>query len=366
MRIGLLTEHDLKVWRNGYDADLRSASSPYLVDELERLGHDLVQLRPVRIPDRWAHKVEHRLGYGVRSALDVRTARDCDVVLALLETQAWAYSRLRGPLRLPPLVTLECWLADDVRRADAAGRARLRRRAGRLGNIISLSRNQTGVLRALGLPAARTHAIPFAVAVDFFTPGEERPSGRELPGGHDILFVGQDRGRDISTFLAAMRRLDGRHSALMVTKPELLQGHDVPPNVHLHGTVDHYAYRELLRSAPVVVVPTFELAYPTGQSVALEAAAVGAPLVVTDTPAMREYVSPTEAEMPAVGDAGALAAALVRFLDDPAAARERSSLLRERVRRDNCASAMWSAAEPVIDAAAGCSSGRTSERRRPA
>lgn len=55
-----------------------------------------------------------------------------------------------------------------------------------------------------------------------------------------------------------------------------------------HGRVPFTEYRRLVDTASVVTVPIHALAYPTGQTVALEAAGTGACLVPTDTPAMRE------------------------------------------------------------------------------
>ncbi len=45
----------------------------------------------------------------------------------------------------------------------------------------------------------------------------------------------------------------------------------------------------MLQRAQVVVVPTHDLAYPTGSSVALESASSGACVAVTGTRAMRDY-----------------------------------------------------------------------------
>ncbi|WP_416375659.1 glycosyltransferase [Neomicrococcus lactis] len=63
-----------------------------------------------------------------------------------------------------------------------------------------------------------------------------------------------------------------------------------PPNVRIHAPVTIDAHRSNLRRAELVVVPTHELQYPTGQSVLLESMACGTATAVTDTPAMREYI----------------------------------------------------------------------------
>lgn len=342
----------MTTWRREFDYGTRSTRSPYMVDELEKMGHEVIQLTPVGVADRWANKIEHRLGYKVRSALNMRAARRCDVVLALLETEAWAYSRLPHSMGLPPLVTLECWLAEDLLHADPIRKKSLMKRARRLGHILSLSKNQTNLLRHAGLPSHVTHTIPFGVATDYFTPAGGTSGSEGLPGGHEILFVGQDRGRDFDTFLKAMCTLHGRHSALLVTKCDIIETLNFPENVVPHPPVSHEGYRELLRRASVVVVPTLDLAYPTGQSVALEAASAGTPIVVTDTMAMCEYITPAEAEMPPVADVMALACAIDSTLANPVRSRERAERLRLRVQQEFNGQAMWGAALPVLSLAA--------------
>lgn len=81
-------------------------------------------------------------------------------------------------------------------------------------------------------------------------------------------------------------------------------------DLEVKGVVPYDEYRNLIRRACVVAVPTKELAYPTGQSVALDAGAAGAALIVTGTTAMREYFSEEPATLVDVADsAGRRAAA---------------------------------------------------------
>ena len=105
----------------------------------------------------------------------------------------------------------------------------------------------------------------------------DRARSVELPC--DVLAVGRDRGRDWRTFFDAVRNTDLR--VRVVCRPALLAGLDVPANVEVVGVVDRASYRELLASAAVVAVITETLPYPTGQSVLLEAMAMGRCCVVT-------------------------------------------------------------------------------------
>ncbi|MDO5633379.1 MAG: glycosyltransferase family 4 protein [Micrococcus sp.] len=352
MRIGILTEHDSASWSEQFLRGERSSPLPYGIDYLRSQGHLLDVVPAVPAPRQLRVKFDHRAGFPLFKGLNLPHIRRYDVVIALLETQAFAYANIRAyasSLGLPPLVTLECWLADDIVRADSAEQNKLVSRAARLGLILSLSKNQTSVLRAAGISNESTMTVPFAVSGDYFTPGVGDARAREILGDAQVVFVGQDRGRDFKTFLAAMAMLDGEVKAVMITQPHLLAGVAVPANVRVYGRVTAAEYRSLLQIAPVVAVPTFELTYPTGQSVALEAAVSGAPIVVTSTPAMREYIAPSDAEMPAVGDVAGLAQAIASTLVHRVRSAQRASALRSRVLKEFNRETMW---KPVAEAIA--------------
>lgn len=346
LRIGLLTEHDTEAWRLENAVGARPFALPYGLEHLESRGHEIVQLQSKfeRIAS-YVRKIEHRLGYPVRSSLDLRTAWSCDVVLALLEPQAHAYAHLRRWLPgLPPLLTLECWAAEDLRTAKGPALSRQISRASRLGHIVSLSENQRQILLAAGLPREQLHVANFAVDQDFF---QADRSDQRHPDQPAVLCIGQDRGRDFDTFLRAMARLP-HHEALLVTKESAISGLDLPGNVTWQPPVSHRAYRNLLAGASAVVVPSHPLAYPTGQSVALESASMGTPVVVSHSPAMNEYISPDEAFMPRPEDSEALAASIEACLTDPDDARRRARSLNKRVARENTAETMWSPVEQLM------------------
>lgn len=63
-----------------------------------------------------------------------------------------------------------------------------------------------------------------------------------------------------------------------------------PPNMILKTPVSMEEHRTLLRSTGLVVVPTHDLAYPTGRSVLPEAMACGRPAAVTGTDGMTDYI----------------------------------------------------------------------------
>jgi glycosyltransferase involved in cell wall biosynthesis len=285
----ILSEHDLTAWGRRFEAGEVPSQLPYGVNALaDDLGWALSGATRAEAPrwSRWRDLVEHRAGFPVERAVrGAREARRSDVVIALLEQQGAAVSLLKRakvpPYGSTPLVIWSVWLAEEIRSASEAEIRRLRTRYAAADLITHMSRHETEIFELIGFGPERTHAITFGVNDDYYTPG---PGTRDI----DLLAVGQDRGRDYATLFDAVRGTD--LVLHLVCKPENVAGLDVPPNVRLLGTVQLSEYRDLLRRARVVAVPTHDLAYPTGQSVALEAAASAACVVVTGTQAMREYV----------------------------------------------------------------------------
>ena len=335
-----LSEHDLADWSRRYSAGEVPSRLPYGVDVLEDVG---ISLSGVRLPDGRAWRklrdvVDHRAGFPVvPGILAARAAWRADLVLALLERQGMLPGLLRRrhvpPYGRRPLVIWSCWLADDLRTADAAGRRRLARRIAAADLVTHLSRHETDILVDAGLRPEQLFAVTYGVSHRYYTPGE---GARDL----DVLAVGQDRGRDYATLLDAVRGSD--ITLDVVCKPENLAGLDIPPNVRVHGPVPLPAYRALLRRAKVVAVPTRTLAYPTGSSVALEAASSGAAVVVTGTPSMSDYFRDgVNARLVPEGSVEAWRDTLTQLLADPAQVETLGRGARANVVERFNADVMW-------------------------
>jgi hypothetical protein len=308
----VLCDVDLAAYEADFHAGRRTSRLPYGMDRLEELGHRLES--PPLQEGRVVAALEHRTGVRFARALDgLRGARDADLVLAMLEHWALApglLSRMPGTgYGRRPLVSVVCWAAEDLR----TGTARQRRQARAILRDSDLvcywSGNQTEVFLEHGASKDRLLSLTFGTETAYFGADPDRP--RDL----DVLAVGVDRGRDYATLAQAMTGSAVRVQVL--ARPANLAGVTLPPNVEVIGTLPQHEYAAMLRRARVVVVPTHELAYPTGQTVALDAAAAGAAVVVTSTPAMREYfVDGVTALMPAPGDAAGLRRAVETLGDD--------------------------------------------------
>ena len=337
----LLSGADLTRWRREHAAGDRPAALPYGAESLERNGFrvDGVQLSDRRAAVKARDVLEHRLGVPVARTVRgaVKVAR-ADLVIASLEREAIAMSALRRahvpPYRHAPLVALTCWLADDARGADEETRARLLSRFAHVDAFVYWSRNQTQILRELGIPDRALVPVGFCADTDYFAP---KPS---VPQDIDLLAVGQDGGRDYATLFDAVR---GTEMIVDIVCPVNYLPPDIPQdNVRLHGVVDSRKYAAMLRRAKVVVVPTHERAYPTGQSVALEASATGACVVVTGTTPLREYfTNGQDALFVDVHDPVDLRGRLQQALADEALRRRLGAGARANVTTRFTADIMW-------------------------
>ena len=283
----VLSGHDISLWQQRFARGDVPAALPYEVDALAGADFDLT-IRGItggRASTKIRLVAEHRLGHSLQVPLRaVPAVRGSDVVVALLEREGAVpgLMKRRGvpPYSRVPLVVWSCWLADDISRADRERRAQLRRQIEAVDLVTHLSRHETGIFVDLGIPEERLFPVTYGVSHDYYVPGDE---ARDIA----VLAVGQDRGRDYATLFEAVRGTGVEVD--VVCKPENIADLDVPPNVRVHPPVDHQAYRRLLRRAQVVAVPTRVMAYPTGSSVALEAASTGCCVVTSATPAMGDY-----------------------------------------------------------------------------
>ena len=324
---------------------------PYGAQHLDGDGFELLRVNPARrrLHRRVRDVVEHRTGMAVdRLVRSAREAARADAVLAFLEREGVLASRLRArgawPVRHTPVVTLSCWWADELVRGDARSREQIRRDAAGMDRLLVLSRNQVEIFADHGIPAERVVPVRFSVDSRWYAPD------RTVPRDRDVVALGVDRGRDFDTLVAAARLLpDARFD--IVTQRGRLDQRAMPGNVTLHDVVDADAYLGWLRSARVVAVPTHDLAYPTGQSVLLEASATGACVAVTRTAAMDEYYrdGETAVALP-LHDPPGVAGVLADVLGDDARRDAIGASARHAVEESFAYPGMWQQVRDTIRA----------------
>lgn len=286
---------------------------------------------------RWGAPRLH--GPGLQTFLSWPAICRSDVVLAMFESEGHVLALLRRwrvpGARRPRLVVFVCWLAEELRRAPARRKARLQVLYREVDHILCLSANQVPLLaRDLGFPAERITSLAFGVDTECFRPDEAAVEADWL------LSVGRDRGRDWVTLFAALEK--SGLPCKIICRPADIAGLAVPGNVEVLGTVSRSTYRRLLGEARAVILATRELAYPTGQSVLLEALSMGKACLVTETPAMRDYLKPGETVLVApVGDSHALAEQMQRLHQDQTLRQRLSRQARKCAMRNYDQKAMW-------------------------
>ena len=283
---------------------------PYRIDQLRSHGFDLLWTDAqasglMGVLARWS---ERRTPPWSQAWLTRKERRSASATLAMFESEGHAlalWRRLRGR-RSPPLYIVGCWLADLARRGGLRATAyRWLYRA--VDGVIVFSSNQrTTLIDLLDLAPDRVHVVPFGIDLD------EVAAIPTCLGGR-VVAAGRDLGRDWPTLVEAVQGTDWGLD--LITRPHQVAALDLPPNVDFHGAVGRAEYLGRLAAASVVVIPTFVREYPTGQTVLLEAMALGKACVVTDTPAMREYVADgVTALLVPPGDPEALRRAVDRLL----------------------------------------------------
>ncbi len=165
--------------------------------------------------------------------------------------------------------------------------------------------------------------LPFCIDVEFYRPLPKVPGVRPY-----ILSCGMDPGRDFAILLD----VSGAIPADITIKAgrTFAPNRSTPANVTI--TRDHMSYlryRDLYAGAAIVVVTTHNTPNASGVTSLMEAMAMGKPVVVSDNPALRDYLPPPDAGVVIpVGDRAALQAAILGLLSDPAKAEKMGQAAR--------------------------------------
>ncbi|MFI7484320.1 glycosyltransferase family 4 protein [Kocuria sp. M1R5S2] len=290
MNIHLFTEHDLDSPGRYLDSGaIRHGAFPYGADRLSQLGNSLSWSRisgPSRLTERAWTALEHRTrAYPRRGLTRLRAIQRSDVMLALLEPNAsfpaWARRHHIPPFHSTPLALWSCWAAEELLTGTEQRRRQLLALLQECDVVYFLSRNQQDIFAGYGVPEEKLQCIDFGINPDLFPRQQEQ---RTI----DVVSVGLDRGRDYDTLIEAARGVSW-DVVIKTSEGFRPSTSHLPPNVQLGGPVSFDEYRCLLQKAKIVVVPSKKMAYPSGQSVALQAASTGAPVVTARTSALQHY-----------------------------------------------------------------------------
>ena len=303
---------------------------PYGLEHLELLGFPLQLPPPLRGAARQGARLVAAAAGGLRVAEAVaasRAARSCAVRLCWDENRgvpaAIDESRRRDPR---PVATGVIWATDVRAGGRQPPRALLRAGLSRADAVFVLSSAQVHPLvTRWGVDEGRCHVLPFGVDVEFWA-----GSAPAVPG--QVLTVGNDEHRDHELVVRAMGevRREVPDAVLHLVSHHLVE---VPPATgHRSARRSHAQLRDDYTAAELVVVALHPNLHVSGMTTALEAMAMGRPVVATATPGMEDYVvHGVTGLLVQPGDAGALARAVVTLLRDPGAAAQLGRNGREAV-----------------------------------
>jgi glycosyltransferase involved in cell wall biosynthesis len=219
------------------------------------------------------------------------------------------------------------------------GFTRMQRRvAARLEHVITVSdSSKTEIAEQLGTPPGNIAVVPIGADTRLWSPSVEVA---QVPGRIVTTSSADVPLKGLVHLVEALAKLRTERDAhlVVVGKPQRGEG-PVAEAVRRFGLDGHIEFRtgltdrelvDLYRSAEVACVPSL---YEGFSLPAAEAMATGTPLVATTGGAIPEVAGPDGETCLAVppGDAGALAAALGRLLDDPELRTELGAAGRERV-----------------------------------
>lgn len=294
-------------------------STPYGFHLAEREGVSVAfsvdraeHARPGGLPRRAARRLQGALNRRLRFATDHawhnrRAIAGSDVVWTMSENEAFAVAALMLLRLVPrrPVIGAAIWLFNDWHRLSHANRAIYR--------LLSQYIDVLTVHSQACLPVAAEAALRTSVELSLF--GINEASYPPLPppvagdGPIRVLAAGNDRTRDWTTLLDALGNDD--RFALSAWTP-MLNANDTARirNLSLPKPKTTQAIIDLYAAAEVVVVPMVANLF-SGITVALEAAAMGRPVICTATGGVPTYFSATEMVFVPLSDPDALKAAVL-------------------------------------------------------
>ncbi|WP_299570913.1 glycosyltransferase family 4 protein [uncultured Williamsia sp.] len=290
------------------------------------LGHALIRAGLAIGDDdgsRWVPDVVHAHDWLVaHAAIGLAQLHDVPLVATIHATEAGRHSGWVAGTINRQVHSVEWWLAAE---ADA---------------LVTCSASMRDeVARLFGPDLSEIHTIHNGIDVSTWPFSPRRPHD----GPPRLLYAGRlEYEKGVQDLIAALPRLRRTHPGTTLDilgdgtqetwLRDLARRHRVVRAVHFRGTADHAGLLSALQRCDAIVLPS---RYEPFGIVALEAAAVGAPLVTSTAGGLGEAVTDGVTGMAfAPGDVTGLAAAVRAVLLDPAAAQRRAHAARERLTAD--------------------------------
>lgn len=161
-----------------------------------------------------------------------------------------------------------------------------------------------------GLLQERAVYVPIPADGDFdraLAAAEPRP----------VVFTGGGEGRDFPSVIEAVRGEDVRLELVTFSPATLGYNAELPPNVEVRWRMHVSEFLARMAGALFVVVPLRSRDSPHGQMLAVQALALGKPVIATRSPGVADYVEDgREGLLVEQGDVAGYRGAIRRLLDD--------------------------------------------------
>ncbi|MEV7648992.1 glycosyltransferase family 4 protein [Arthrobacter sp. NPDC089319] len=222
------------------------------------------------------------------------------------------------------------WATDRLQAGEQRARLRvLRHILSRLDMVWALSRAQLPVLREwLDLPESRIQFVPFGIDTDFYP---QHP----LPNRPTVLSLGNDRDRDPTTLLTALRQVKEAlpDTRIVVQAPGNLR---LPEGFDSLDRLTGPQVRALYAEASLVAIATRPNLHVSGMTTALEAMSTGRPVVLSATGGVEDYLLDGETgRLVRPGAPGDMATAVIELLTNQSEMQRMSSAAAAYVRKEH-------------------------------
>lgn len=141
----------------------------------------------------------------------------------------------------------------------------------------------TAFTQGNGLLRKRAVFVPIPADGDF-----ERARAEAVP--RPVVFTGGGEGRDFGSVIEAVRGEDFRLELITFSPTTLGYDRELPPNVEVRWRMTVAEFLARMAGALLVVVPLRSPDSPHGQMLAVQALALGKPVIATRSPGIVDYV----------------------------------------------------------------------------
>lgn len=265
---------------------------------------------------RLAQWLTRRLRFDLLHAWVNRHAiRDSDIIWTMTDGEAFAVAALMSLGIVPkrPIIGNAVWLFDRWSHFPSPVKVMFKQLSRKISVLTVHSQACLPVAHSV-FPGLRVELTHFGINLDSYE--IRKPEPTPAAGPIRVLAAGNDKTRDWSTLLAALG--NDERFALSAWTPSLNEN-DVKRNSNLSlpkpDTLD--AIIELYLTHDVVIVPMIPNIF-SGITVALEAAALGKPIICSDTGGVPTYFDATQVQYVPPEDANALRDAVLRIRDGEA------------------------------------------------